>query len=44
MHIPDFAFGFISGVLFAFILTTGVTLRFLMPFIREAQKKTQSRP
>lgn len=43
MDFPNFFFGFVAGVLFAFLLTTGVTLRFLMPFIREAQKKTQSR-
>ena len=41
MDIQTFVFGFLAGLLSAFILTFGVCLRFLMPFIREAQEKAR---
>ena len=41
MDVSTFTFGFVCGVLVTFLLMAGLTLRFLMPFIREAQKKVR---
>lgn len=41
MDISTFTFGFVCGVLVTFLIMAAVTLRFLMPFIQEAQQKVR---